>query len=412
MFTIGSNLLAQQAARNMGVSYGALSSSVSRLASGERINSARDDAAGLAVRELIRSDVAIARQASRNANDAVSMLQTAEGAAGQINELLLRMKSLAEQSATESYSESQRNVLEEEFQHLVDEITRVAENTEFNGRKLLAEDESYNIHVGGNSGDDAISVRGADLTSHGLDLCGTRSMARFGVGMVDPHDTSFHHTGVTVQTGIVVRFQTDGDLWAPMTGAGDRSMWDIANAFNEGARNPITGKVNYTDPPWQGPDDYRPAEVVYDKSDGLYYLEVSGYTKGTGNEVYQVYDGTGMGWSTGSWETTAGEGDHNVSIETQTQALEALNMIDDAIAEQSSVQARLGSNINRLEWSSRVLDVQAENLLASESRISDADLAIETARMTRNQVLAQAGVSMLAQANSLPQMALKLLGTG
>lgn len=393
----------------MGANYASLSQSVSRLASGQRIVSARDDAAGLAVRELLRSDVAVTRQASRNASDAVSMLQTAEGAAGQINELLLRMKSLAEQSATESYSQSQRDVLEAEFQQLIEEINRVAKNTEFNGLKLLAEDTGYNVHLGGKDGSEAISIQAADLTTHGLNLAGTRATARLGVGMADPNDTSFHHTASTVLTGIVVRFQTDGDLWAPLRSAGDRSMHEIAEAFNEGARNPISGMANYTDPPWQGSEDYEPASVVYDKDDGLYYLEVRGYTRGEGNEVYQVFDGTGMVWNTNDWELTAGEGETQASIATQTEALEALNLLDDALVQQSGVQARFGSTINRLEWSSRVLDIQAENLQASQSRISDVDMAIETARLTRSQVLAQAGVSMLAQANTLPQMAMKLL---
>jgi flagellin len=408
MLTTGTNLMARQSARQLGIAHAGLSDSVRRLASGQRIVSAKDDAAGLAVRELLRSDIAVTRQSSRNASDAVSMIQTAEGGAGQINELLLRMKSLAEQAASETYSDAQREILDAEFQQLAEEITRVADNTEFNGLKLLNDDATYNVHLGGKDQDGTIAVQATDLSAHGLDISGTRSTARLSVGVQDPHDKGFMSTTSNILHAIVVRFDTDGDLWAPFYSAGDKSMYDLVDAFNQGAREPITGKVNYTDPPWQGPDDFEPARVVYDETDKLYYVEIRGYTKGEGNNVYEVFDGTGQGWHTGDWERTNGEGT-NREIDTQTKALEALNKLDDALEMQSSAQARLGYTINRLEWSSRVLDIEAENLLASESRISDVDVARETARMTRQQVLTQAGISMLTQANTMPEMALQLL---
>jgi flagellin len=137
MFAIRNNLMAEGAARNLGKSYDRLATSVERLSSGLRINSAKDDAAGLAVRELIRADVAALRQGSRNAMDGVSMLQGAEGALGEIDSILIRMRELAEQAATDTYSTTQKQIMQAEFDELGREITRIASTTDFNSINLM-----------------------------------------------------------------------------------------------------------------------------------------------------------------------------------------------------------------------------------------------------------------------------------
>jgi len=269
MLAIKNNIMASNAARYLGLSYDALGVSIQRLSSGLRINSAKDDAAGLAVRELMRADIAVIRQGSRNAQDAVSMLQTFEGAMAAMDEVLIRMMELAEQAATGSYSTAQRNIMNSEFQEMAQEIDRVADSTEFNNVLMLNNSAVNTIHFAQGS---TINVSGVDVRTTALGLSG-------------------------------------------LTIAG---------------------------------------------ADG-------------------------------------------------TNAAAALTSISTAINSKDSARASFGYKMNRIESISSVLDIQAENLMTAESRISDVDVAVEMATLTRNQVLAQAGVAMLAQANSMPQMALSLL---
>jgi flagellin len=271
MLAIKNNIMAENAARQLGKSYDALGKSVERLSSGLRINSAKDDAAGLAVRELMRADIAVIKQGSRNAQDAISMLQTMEGAMASIDSVLIRMKELAEQASTGSYSEQQRNIMNNEFQQMLLEIDRIADTTQFNSINMLdSATGSQTIH--------------------------------FGIG------SFIDISSVDVRTSALMDSATIG----------------IAGA-----------------------------------------------------------DGT--------------------------TAQAALTEITTAIERKDSARASFGYMMNRLESTNEVLNIQAENLMSAESRISDVDVATEMASLTRNQVLAQAGISMLAQANTMPQMALNLL---
>jgi len=286
---INHNLMAMNAARSLSISYGRLATSVQRLSSGLRINSAKDDAAGLAVREMMRTDIRVLNQGVRNANDAVSMIQTADGALSVIDEKLTRMKELAEQAATGTYTTAQRLIMDSEYQAMASEITRIATATDFNGVKLL------------------------DGTLSGTAVDGTQQMkVHFGTG-------------------------------------------------NSSA------------------EDY-------------YYVKID---KATASAL-----GVGSGAGTGAGST----------ISTQSAAQVALAAIDSAIATKDNIRANLGALANRLTNTVSVLSIQAENLQAAESRVSDVDVAVEMTEFTRNQILTQAAVSMLAQANALPQLALQLIG--
>ncbi|HPC94860.1 MAG TPA: flagellin [Sedimentisphaerales bacterium] len=269
MLAIKNNLMAANAARYLGQSYDALASSVERLSSGLRINSASDDAAGMAVRELMRADIAVLQQGARNAQDGVSLLQTMEGALQTIDDLMVRMQQLAEQAATGSYSSAQRVIMDNEFKEMASEITRIATSTDFNGIKMLNNSATVSIHFGGET--DKIDVLGSKMDASGLGIA-------------------------------------------------------------------------------------------------------------------------------------------NLSIAQAASARAALTTLDSAINTKDTARAKFGYMINRLESTGEVLNIQAENLSAAESRISDVDVATEMATLTRNQVLSQAGTAMLAQANSIPQMALTLLG--
>jgi flagellin len=288
---INHNLMAMDAARSLNISYGRLATSVQRLSSGLRINSAQDDAAGLAVREMMRTDISTLDQGVRNANDAISMIQTADGAFSVIDEKLTRMKELAEQAATGTYTTAQRLIMDSEYQAMASEITRIANATDFNGVKLL---------------DGSLSGTGVDGSA------GNQMKIHFGTG-------------------------------------------------NSSA------------------EDY-------------YYVRIGNATAsalGVGNSA-----AVGAGYT----------------ISTQSAAQMALDAISSAVTVKDNIRASLGGIANRLANTVSVLGIQAQNLQSAESQISDVDVATEMTEFTRNQILVQAGVSMLAQANSLPQLALKLMG--
>ncbi len=291
---INHNMMAMNAARNLGNSYDSLAVSVRRLSSGLRVGTAADDAAGLAIRELMRADIATLNQGVRNANDAISMLQTANGALGVIDEKLIRMKELAEQAATGTYNSDQRLMIESEYQAMASEITRIANATDFNGVHLLNGNLSSSVHNG---------------------------------------------EGLVATGKIKIHFGTGND----------------------------------------SAEDY-------------YYIAIGNATAsalGVGN---QSAEGPGY------------------SISTQAAAQKSLDALNQAIISKDKIRAHLGAAQNRLENTISNLQIQAENLQAAESRISDVDVATEMTEFVRNQVLTQAAVAMLSQANSLPQMALKLIG--
>ena len=173
MLAVKNNIMALNAARHLGASYDSLAKSVERLSSGLRINSAKDDAAGLAVRELMRADIAVLDQGARNAQDGISMLQTMEGAMAVIDDALVRMKQLAEQAATGSYSSAQRTIMQNEFDEMRKEIDRIAGATTFNDIQMLnSAGDSKSIHFGEFT--DSITVTTSNLTSasHALNTTG------------------------------------------------------------------------------------------------------------------------------------------------------------------------------------------------------------------------------------------------
>jgi flagellin len=291
---INHNLMAMNSSRNLSNSYNSLSTSTSRLSSGLRINSAADDAAGLAIRELMRSDISTINQGTRNANDAISLIQTADGALGVIDEKLIRMKELAEQAATGTYTSDQRIIINSEYQAMASEISRIANATDFNGIYLL----------NGNLSD------------------------------VD-HDG----TGLSSKGALRIHFGTGNDS----------------------------------------------AEDYYDIKIGTATASALGLGSG------------------------AAEGAHGRSISTQELAQNALEALNAAIISKDNIRANLGALQNRLEATVANLNIQAENLQAAESRVSDVDVASEMTEFTRQQIKTQSAVAMLAQANSLPQMAMQLI---
>lgn len=365
-----------------------------RLSSGLRINSAKDDAAGLAVRELIRADVAALRQGSRNAADAVSMLQSAEGGLAIVDNILVRMRELAEQAATGSYSAAQKTLMNNEFTQLAAEIDAIANAPGFNGNKLLdaTAAAAFSISLGDGT---AISLNKADMTTEGLGIGGTKAGGAWETWVADADAAAW----TTTTTGGTLNFAfaggTDNYTLEAVIGIGAYSMQDIADAINAESR---------------ADKDYNAATIVTDDLTGLQSIQVQHISGGAGALTVSV---TGVVVSAGaaintdaSWLKTAGSG---TAVDISTDAASAITAIGAAIVTKDTFRAELGYMMNRLEMAGSVNDIQAENLSAAESRISDVDVATEMAAMTRSQVLAQAGISMLAQANQMPQMALQLL---
>jgi len=431
-------MMAANAARHLSRAYDSLAQSVERLSSGLRINSARDDAAGLAVRELIRADIAVLRQGSRNAQDGISMLQTMEGAMATIDDNLVRMKELAEQAATGSYSAAQREIMNAEFVEMAAEIERSANSTEFNDINMLnTTSGSVAIHVGTT---ETIDINKVNMTKSGLDIetgqgewTATTDQA---TGVAAADSGSWFNTGATAasftldfgETGF-----TNGEM-AITFAAGTYTLQEVADIINAESMNPET--MYDGDGGFLG---YQAAEVV-ELADGTYGLKLKSRTSsatamsflaggvtpaamagGFGTPGATLADDTNLmaaaysvfeywNTSTSTWDLdTAGRAGGGLNILNVADATAALVTIDTAINTKDTARASFGYKMNRLESTIAVLEIQSENLATAESRISDVDVATEMANLTRTQVLSQAGVAMLAQANAMPQMALTLL---
>jgi len=414
MLAIKNNIMAGNAARHLGKAYDSLASSVERLASGLRINSAKDDAAGLAVRELIRADIAVLQQGSRNASDGISMLQTMEGALGVMDDNLIRMKELAEQAATGSYSTAQRVIMNAEFSEMADEIDRISTATKFNDINMLNSNVgSVEIHVGTAA---TIDIDKVDMSKSGLGInTGVNVATRtFTDTVTNTSSGTFVTIGGGTQT-LTIQFDdgatTSEDAVVVSLTAQDYTMDELVAEINA-----ISGAMGFEDDGTS--KSYVMASTVDDGS-GNYSLKLTSRLVAAASEI-EISDGT---WTdaTGALDASADSVDVDavrtsldtvtggVNILTVTDATASLTTLTSAINTKDSARARFGYKMNRLESTIAILDIQSENLMAAESRISDVDVATEMATLTRTQVLAQAGISMLSQANQMPQMALSLL---
>ncbi len=611
---INHNMMAINTARILDNSYAKLAKSTERLSSGLRINSAADDAAGLAIRELMRADIATMQQGIRNAADGISLLQTAEGAMGVIDEKLTRMKELAEQAATGTYTTVQREIINSEYQAMAAEIDRIANSTEFNGVKLLDGSISsihqglgLKIHfgTGNNANEDYYFIKIGDIRAtspsglriagdakndiwgtvgtHGgpntagccgggipslntpvkdwhsgevfaygynwdwqenddtqlkkgryiagayqvgsgatlqqlLDMVNEGSQARVrmdfsaGVtlaGLLDPtsadggasrfcfgneiyyvgsatlgkEDLSGMKTAYSISAGAGVSMNTwaisalalainsnpSSKFWARLEEDPYRTGYTTLYVFakeggdkhditacDEQKGNIRTSVTQYSKVVWYNDqEEISVSAGTYFNNGGQYWGTLQAVPTGYGSWGVQLngrdvgaerdlwilnvgadkdadirtdrataWTGSGFGISNGvpidnllgldrySFVEiqNAADGDWaGAHVRTQSCAQEALDAIQAAIEKKDKIRASLGAYQNRLENTITNLEIQAENLQASESRISDVDMATEMTTFVKNQVLTQAAISMLSQANSLPQMALSLL---
>ena len=418
MLAIKNNIMAGNAARHLGTAYDALAQSVERLSSGLRINGAKDDAAGLAVRELIRADVAVLQQGSRNASDGISMLQTMEGAMAVIDENLIRMKELAEQAATGSYSEDQREIMNNEFVEMAAEIDRTVNSTQFNNNYMLNTSVGdIKIHVGTT---ETINIENKNMTQAGLEI---------ETGSGGTEATGIATNGVaTADTTFISLAAADGVMHVTFDvgahgGGDDEKTIDVDFAIGDHTLNAVVEAINLISQNL-GNDaegnslNYTAAEAVtvMDGATQKYTLKLSSRTGLADDLTIDMTGGTTLTGALGEDELDLVTGVLDVDADAAginildvDAAVDALAAITNAITNKDKARAAFGYKMNRLETTISILDIQAENLSTAESRISDVDVATEMATLTRNQVLSQAAISMLAQANAMPQMALTLL---
>jgi flagellin len=400
-------MMADNAARHLSESYTALAQSTERLSSGLRINSAKDDPAGMAVSELIKADVAQLQQGSRNAQDGVSMLQTAEGAMNVIDQNLTRMKELAEQASTGSYSSAQRGIMNSEYGQLADEIDRIASSTSFNGIEMLNTSATYKINVGSSQ---TIDVNGSVMSSTVLGV-------KTGAGQQETYDNKY---GVAAGSDL---YLTSANF--DSTGANDKFKFRIVSSAAGSASAQVTvdlsaskttgislnDLVNKINTAWTTAGKTGTvAYAAFDSGTQQYRLQLQNTAVGASHlKTSSLGTFTGLDAAANFTNPVNGSSGTAVTLATTSGATTALTALTSAIKYKDAYRAKLGYMMNRLDSAASVVDIQTENLQTADSRISDTDVATEMATMTRNQVLAQAGISMLTQANTMPQMALQLL---
>ncbi|KAF7598164.1 MAG: flagellin [Candidatus Dactylopiibacterium carminicum] len=403
--TINTNIASLNAQRNLATSQGSLATSLQRLSSGLRINSAKDDAAGLAISERMTTQIRGLTQAARNANDGISLAQTAEGALVEIGNNLQRIRELAVQSANATNSESDRAALNAEVQQLISEIDRVANQTTFNGTKLL--DGSFKgalFQVGADAGQ-TISID--SVVDANVDVLGRSFFATPLTGAAV--STLAPTTGAGTLSGLQISVDADGDA----TTTGDVTIFSIpAVTYENGATavdigvsvgNAINSKMDVTGV-YAEVDKGTGALTLHSVKAGQTFS--IGVSTGTTNTLAEY--GLGGGTGGGALETDPVYA-KDLDITTFVGAQKALEIVDKGLTAVNSARADMGAIQNRFASTITNLQTTNENLSASRGRILDADFAAETANLSRTQILQQAGTAMLAQANALPQQMLQLL---
>ncbi|MCC8365480.1 FliC/FljB family flagellin [Xenorhabdus sp. PB61.4] len=349
-----SSLLAQN---NLTKSQGTLGSAIERLSSGLRINSAKDDAAGQAIANRFTANVKGLTQAARNANDGISIAQTTEGALNEINNNLQRIRELTVQAQNGSNSKSDITSIQDEVTQRLSEIDRISEQTQFNGVRVLSQDNKMTVQVGANDNETiTIDLKKIDSTVLKLNEFDATKSSAFGeqktevIGKVDDGKGGKVDGKVKLDTSGIADI-SDAKVFQKMTEAGEADGNKLLMSYKDKA-----GETKY-------------AEVKTDESGKVTI-------------------------------------DKEYTTKVNDRPLDAL---DSALAKVDSLRSSLGAVQNRLESTVNNLNNTVNNLSAARSRIEDADYAVEVSNMSRGQILQQAGTSVLAQANQVPQTVLSLL---
>lgn len=394
---INTNVMSLNAQRNLNTSSASMQTSIQRLSSGLRINSAKDDAAGLAISERFTTQIRGLDVAARNANDGISLAQTAEGAMVEIGNNLQRIRELSVQSSNATNSATDREALNSEVKQLTAEIDRVANQTNFNGTKLL--DGSFSgalFQVGADAGQ-TIGIN--SIVDANVDSLGKANFAAAvsGAGVTGTATASGTISGMSLSFN-------DASGTAKSVTIGDIKIanGDDAAAVNKKVASAINDKLDQTG--------------MYASIDTSGNLKLESLKAGQDFTSLTMGSSTATGITVGAGLTTASAASGSAAvtltdldISTFAGSQQALEIVDKALTAVNSSRADMGAVQNRFTSTIANLSATSENLSASRSRIRDTDYAKETAELTRTQILQQAGTAMLAQAKSVPQNVLSLL---
>lgn len=375
---IQNNITALNAHKNLVISDMGLSKSLERLSSGYRINRAADDAAGLAISQGLRADIASYKAASRNAAEANSLLQVAEGAMDQVGNMLTRLKELATQAASANAA-SDLDKIDAEAQKLIQEIDRIAESTEYSGTKLI----NGSFGVAYTSTGTTVAVTAADEGF--VNISGMKASEQYTLA-------------TTVGAGLATITITTGNLTETVitsVATGDNTKNIEFNNLG------VTLTVNSAFDTTADLDG-----VVAADSTGSSSFQIGAENAGTSRIAISLGDATQevLGKSAGTVAVSA------IDLTSASSAQSALDIVDNAITDLTKVRGDIGAAQNRLQYATANLSTTIENITAAESVIRDVDMAAEMATFTKNQILIQAGTAMLAQANMAPQSILSLFG--
>jgi flagellin len=459
MTVINTNTSAMRATNASSMASKSLATSMERLSTGKRINSAKDDAAGLAIANRMASQTKSMAMAVRNANDGISLAQTAEGAMGEVTNMLTRMKELSTQSANGTLKDTDRSALQSEMSQLTQEIANVAKTTSFNGVNLL--DGSANdvkLQTGINA-DQTISMKLTDTRTSSLGLTasvqGTVPTAALGatdltingaaIGATTAADAAQIAAAINVKTndsGVVATAKNSvaavvdttklvngnslkvGGTTVTLTNA-EKDVTSLAARINQTlngvANNQITasadksGKLVLTSKDGSNIalDDTTSSILTSATDNQNATITLTAAATAIGAVSLEDMSGTGIniaGTTPAKGGFTAGKTAGTVSIATQAGASAAMGVIDSALDKISAARGTMGAAQNRLESTVNNLTTTATNLSDAKSRIEDADFSTETTALAKAQILGQASTAMLAQANQSQQGVMKLLG--
>lgn len=401
---INNNLMAMNTHRQLGITNNSGSKSMEKLSSGYRINRAGDDAAGLSISEKMRAQIRGLNQASRNAQDGISMIQTAEGALQETHAILQRMREISVQASNDTNNADDRQAIGQELKDLSAEIDRISKTTAFNEKKLLNGDMAgaqLNPASAINFGTALNTAAAAAITD--IDLTGAKSGETYTFTTSATHLTltrssdgvaqniALADAGTIGGTGKVGLNFTELGVNITVTGAAAKTYGDIkTDLITAGTLTTVAGTSSA--------EFAIGANGVADEKMAISFDKFDTTTLGTGV--------VGAGTKLTALINTPAVGD---VIDTAAKADALTSSINDAIKQVSEQRSKLGAAQNRLEHTIKNLDTSSENLQASESRIRDVDMAKEMMEFTKNNILTQAAQAMLAQANQQPQGVLQLL---
>ncbi|NYT35494.1 FliC/FljB family flagellin [Allopusillimonas soli] len=394
MSVINTNALSLIAQGNLFKAQSSLGSAIERLSSGLRINSAKDDAAGQAIVNRFSANIRGLMQASRNANDGISIAQTTEGALNEINNNLQRIRELSVQAANGTNSNSDLRSIQDEISQRLSEINRVSEQTQFNGVKVLANDTRLNIQVGAND-NETISISLQKIDSNML-----------GLGSFNVSGPSGATTAVNAAAAKEVFGATSAISKAALTtnGAAVRGALGVTTGTVADGTVVVDQKGNW----------YARYEASGLNAADINALAARGIQVAAGASTATIYYAVNPTAETGVNTTTTADTaaftlDLTATAPVNGATPNALGTLDIALSRVDAMRSQLGAVQNRFESTIANLNNTITNLTSARSRIEDADYAVEVSNMTRAQILQQAGTSVLAQANQVPQTALSLL---